>query len=59
MAQSNSYEEARKLRLEDNKRKFQELGVFKDGQQSIKCHQKEKQDSSEKSSEIKDNSYKP
>lgn len=43
MAQSNSYEEARKLRLEDNKRKFQELGVFKDGQQSIKCHQKEKQ----------------
>ncbi|KAI3986510.1 hypothetical protein MKX01_021566 [Papaver californicum] len=29
MAQGNSYEEARKQRLEDNKRRFQELGVSK------------------------------
>ncbi|KAI3892993.1 hypothetical protein MKX03_008991 [Papaver bracteatum] len=29
MAQGNSYEEARKQRLEDNKRRFQELGVLK------------------------------
>ncbi|XP_026397934.1 B3 domain-containing protein Os05g0481400-like isoform X1 [Papaver somniferum] len=29
MAQGNSYEEARKQRLQDNKRRFQELGVLK------------------------------
>ncbi|KAI3877609.1 hypothetical protein MKW92_004309 [Papaver armeniacum] len=29
MAQGNSYEEAREQRLEDNKRRFQELGVLK------------------------------
>ncbi|KAI3953880.1 hypothetical protein MKW98_017704 [Papaver atlanticum] len=29
MSQGNSYEEARKQRLEDNKRRFQELGVLK------------------------------
>ncbi|RZC56936.1 hypothetical protein C5167_015782 [Papaver somniferum] len=29
MAQGNSYEEARRKRLEDNKRRFQELGVLK------------------------------
>ncbi|KAI3862083.1 hypothetical protein MKW92_011239, partial [Papaver armeniacum] len=29
MAQGNSYEEARKQRLEDNKRRFEELGVLK------------------------------
>ncbi|KAI3893626.1 hypothetical protein MKW92_034536 [Papaver armeniacum] len=29
MAQGNSYEEARKQRLEENKRRFQELGVLK------------------------------
>ncbi|KAI3860392.1 hypothetical protein MKX03_032137 [Papaver bracteatum] len=46
MAQGNSYEEARKQRLEDNKRRFEEFGVLKISNNLQDVNKKEKKNQS-------------